>query len=141
MNFTSTPSSSAATISLKLIFVKLIVPGDPKVDLERVDRTVDAVDTATSTISLFFKGVETLLGAFSRGVDLLRDPRFAADAEAARLGGILITKNKIVRPKYYILSLFRSITGITTNSMKREYSHEHGILTGLKRSDGNSFFS
>jgi hypothetical protein len=99
-----------------LIFVKLIVPGDPKVDLERVDRTVDAVDTATSTISLFFKGVETLLGAFSRGVDLLREPRFAADADAVRLGGILIMKNKIVRPKCYILSLFRSITGITTNS-------------------------
>jgi hypothetical protein len=48
------------------------------------------------------------------------------------LGGILITKNKIVRPKCYILSLFRSITGITTNSMKHEYSHEHGILTGPK---------
>ncbi len=114
MNFYSTPSSSAATISLKLIFVKLIVPGDPKVDLKRVDPTVDAVDTATSTISLFFKGVETILGAFSLGVVLLRDPRFAPDADAARLGGILITKNKIVSPKCYILSVFRSITGITT---------------------------
>jgi hypothetical protein len=110
------PSSSAATISLKLIFVKLIVPGDPKVDLERVDPTVDAVDTATSTTSLFFKGVETILGAFSMGVDLLRDPRFAAVADAVRLGGILITNNKYVRPKLHILLLFRSITGMTTYS-------------------------
>jgi hypothetical protein len=85
-----------------LIFIKLTVPGDPKVDLERVDPTVDAVDTAASAISLFFKGVETLLGAFSMGVDLLRDPRFAPDADAARLGGILITKNKMVRPNCYI---------------------------------------
>jgi len=116
INFSSMPYSSAATISLKLIFIKLIVPGDPKVDLERFDRTVDAVDTATSTISLFFKGVETQLAAFSLGVDLLRDPRFAPDAEAACLGGILITNNKYVRPKCYILSLFRSITGMTTYS-------------------------
>jgi hypothetical protein len=82
------PSASAATISLKLIFVKFIVLGDPKVDLERVDPTVDVVDTSTSTISLFFKGVEMLVVTFSMGVDLLRDPCFAPDADATRLGGI-----------------------------------------------------
>jgi hypothetical protein len=71
MNFSSTPSSSAATISLKLIFVKLIVPGDPRVDLERVDPIVDAVDTATSMLSVFFKGVETLALTSFMGVDLL----------------------------------------------------------------------
>ena len=86
MYFSSTPSASAATISLKLIFLKLIVQGDPKVDLERVDPTVDAVDTATSTISLFFKGVEMLLVTFSVGVDFLRDPHFAPDADAVCLG-------------------------------------------------------
>ena len=62
--------------------------GDPKVDLERVDPIVDAVDTATSTISLFFKGVEMLVVTFSMGVDLLQDPRFALDADVGLLGGI-----------------------------------------------------
>jgi hypothetical protein len=71
-----------------LIFIKLIVPGDPKVDQETVDPTVDAVDTATSTISFFFKGVETLVLTSFMGVDLLRDPHFAPDADVARLGGI-----------------------------------------------------
>jgi len=77
-----------ATISLKLILVKLIVPGDPRVDLERVDLIVDAVDSATSTLSLFFKGVETLVVTFFVGVDCLRAPRFAPVADVAHLGGI-----------------------------------------------------
>ena len=71
MYFSSMPSTSAATIPLKFIFVKLIVLGDPQVDLDRVHPTVDAVDTATSTISLFFKGVEMLVVTFSVGADLL----------------------------------------------------------------------
>jgi hypothetical protein len=71
MYFSSTPSSSAATISLKLIFVKLIVPGNPRVDLEIVNPIVDAVDTATSTLSVCFKGVEMLVLTSFVGVDLL----------------------------------------------------------------------
>ena len=62
--------------------------GEPKVDLERVDPTVDAVDTATSTISFFYKGVETLVLTISVGVDLLRDPCIAPDADVACFGGI-----------------------------------------------------
>jgi hypothetical protein len=56
---------------LKLIFVKLTLPGDPRVDLEGVDPIVDAVDTATSMLSVFFKGVETLALTSFMGVDLL----------------------------------------------------------------------
>ena len=85
---TSMPSTSAATIYLKFIFGKLIVPGDPRVDLERVDPIVDAVDTATSTLSFFFKGVETLGLTFLVGVDLLRAPRFTPVADVTHLGGI-----------------------------------------------------
>ena len=88
MYFSSMPSTSAATISLKLIFVKLIVPGDPTVDLERVNPIVDAVDTACSMLSVIFKGVEMLVLTFLVGVDLLRAPHFAPFADVAPLGGI-----------------------------------------------------
>jgi hypothetical protein len=88
MYFSSMPSASAATVSLKLILVKLIVPGDPRVDLERVDPIVDAVDTATSMLSVFFKGVEMLVLTSFVSVDRLRAPRFAPVADVARLGGI-----------------------------------------------------
>ena len=62
--------------------------GDPRVDLERVDLIVDAVDTATSTLSVFFKCVEMQVLTCFVGVDLLRAPHFALVADVARLGGI-----------------------------------------------------
>ena len=64
------------------------MPGDPRVDLERVDLIVDAVDTVTSTLSVFFKVVETLVLTSFVGVDLLRAPHFALVADVACLGGI-----------------------------------------------------
>ena len=64
------------------------MPGDPRVDLKRVDPIVDAVDTATSTLSVFFKGVETLVLTSFVGVDHLRAPHFAPIADVAHLGGI-----------------------------------------------------
>ncbi len=64
------------------------MPGDPRVDLERVDLIVDAVDTATSTLSVCFKGVETPVLTSFMGVDLLQAPHFAPVADVAHLGGI-----------------------------------------------------
>ena len=71
INFSLTPSDSAATMSLKLIFIKLILPGDPRVDLDAVEPTVDAVDTATSSILLLFSAVVTLRSTSLVGSDSL----------------------------------------------------------------------
>ena len=52
------------------------MPSDPRVDLE-IDPILDAIDTATSTLSVCFKGVETLVITSFVGVDFLRAPCLA----------------------------------------------------------------
>ncbi len=73
---------------LKLIFIKLILPGDPGVDLDAVEPTVDAVDTATFSISLIFNGVVTLRSTSLVGVDFLQPPCLGEPDVNAHLGGI-----------------------------------------------------
>lgn len=65
-----------------------MVPGDPTVDLERVDPVVDPVETFTSRASFCFNGIETLAWTSFVGVDFLRAWYLAPEAGDEHYCGI-----------------------------------------------------
>jgi hypothetical protein len=81
---------------LKLFLVKLKLPGNPTVDLERVDQVVDAVETFTSDVEICFTGIKMLAGTSFIGVDFLRTLRLPPEAGDEHFCGIYIKKAQMI---------------------------------------------